>query len=332
MLSHCKLSFILLISLAVSAYAAAAQSDMPDSKDHPKIPRVEGTTIVGYKSSGYDEGVFVTGMENRELQTENGEGKRTRIMYLGEKDLSPLGILRNYQKALEDLGQVNEVFSCKGHACYSNLGEIFIWNKNNRIHTSFDKNDNYYLYFSGSHYREQSYWYGTVQSDDALYHVSVYTAVRDSKDTAREGRPLTHLEVIEIADFKPTLKVVKAEEMSAKITEKGHIALYGIHFDSDSDKLKPDSDTAIQEIAKALNAEPSLKLYVVGHTDNEGTLEHNQDLSKRRATSVVRALMSNHSIATDRLTPVGAGLIAPVANNGTEEGRALNRRVELVKR
>jgi hypothetical protein len=166
MTTHWNLILFILASLTISAYATVAQSDMSGSKDHPKIPRVEGTTIVGYKYSSYDEGDFITGMENRELQTENIEGKRTRVMYLGGKDLSPLGILRNYQKAMENLGQSDVVFSCKGLAFYSNLGENFIWNKNNRIPTSFkNKNDNHYLYFDGRHYREQSYWYGKVQSN-----------------------------------------------------------------------------------------------------------------------------------------------------------------------
>jgi outer membrane protein OmpA-like peptidoglycan-associated protein len=140
------------------------------------------------------------------------------------------------------------------------------------------------------------------------------------------------LEIIEVTDFEPTLEVVKAEEMSAKITEKGHIALYGIYFDTGNDALKPDSDPVLQEIAKTLNTDPGLKLYVVGHTDNEGALEYNQDLSKRRAASVIRALTSKLGVANERLMPIGVGLAAPVSTNDTEEGRALNRRVELVKR
>jgi OOP family OmpA-OmpF porin len=82
------------------------------------------------------------------------------------------------------------------------------------------------------------------------------------------------------------------------------------------------------EIAKLLQEKPELK--IVGHTDNKGTPEYNLDLSSRRAANVVVALTGSYGIAADRLTSEGAGLTQPIASNDTEEGRAKNRRVELV--
>jgi outer membrane protein OmpA-like peptidoglycan-associated protein len=107
--------------------------------------------------------------------------------------------------------------------------------------------------------------------------------------------------------------------------------LYGIQFDFDSDALKPDSAPVLEEIAKAMAETPGLKLYVVGHSDNEGTLQYNQDLSTRRASSVVSELTGHHGIESGRLAALGVGPAAPVASNDSEDGRALNRRVELVK-
>ena len=75
-----------------------------------------------------------------------------------------------------------------------------------------------------------------------------------------------------------------------------------------------------------------MKLWVVGHTDSTGEYEMNMDLSRRRAAAVIAALTGGHGIAADRLQPAGVGPLAPVASNDTEEGRAKNRRVELVKR
>ena len=77
---------------------------------------------------------------------------------------------------------------------------------------------------------------------------------------------------------------------------------------------------------------PSLNVFIVGHTDNTGTFEHNMKLSMDRATSVVNTLVAKHGIAAARLKAVGDGPTAPVASNDSEEGRAKNRRVELVKR
>ena len=331
---------ILLGALAIGALlhfnVAQSDADMPGSHDHAKIPRVADTTIIGFAESNYDEGVFMTGAVGRELVSENVEGKRTRIMYVGPTNLSPLAVLRNYQKASDDLGEVEEVYSCKGNDCFQNLGGAFVWRKANQIPTIFDYSHQMYR---GRHYKDQVYWYGKVASPESLYHVSVYSAISTPPEWINQdwairvrNHPLIHLEVVEVADFKPTLEVVTAEDMTTKISQKGHIALYGIYFDFDSDQLKPESDPTLNEIAKALQAEAALNIYVVGHTDNKGTLEYNEDLSERRAVAVVKALSSKHGIAKDRMVPVGAGLIAPVATNQTEEGRALNRRVELVER
>jgi outer membrane protein OmpA-like peptidoglycan-associated protein len=126
--------------------------------------------------------------------------------------------------------------------------------------------------------------------------------------------------------------VVPAEDMGKGIGTDGHIALYGIYFDYDKADLKPDSKPQLEEIAKMLKADTALNVLVVGHTDNQGELAYNADLSKRRAESVVQALGKEYSIDAKRLTAQGVGMAAPVASNDAEEGRAKNRRVEIVKR
>lgn len=87
----------------------------------------------------------------------------------------------------------------------------------------------------------------------------------------------------------------------------------------------------IGEIAKLLAANPALKLYVVGHTDNQGGVEGNIKLSQDRAEAVLQSLVRDHGVAAGRLRAYGCGLFSPVASNDSEEGRAKNRRVELVK-
>jgi OOP family OmpA-OmpF porin len=114
------------------------------------------------------------------------------------------------------------------------------------------------------------------------------------------------------------------------INTMGHASVYGIHFDTGKSEIKPESAQAIAEIAKLLTNDPGLKLQVVGHTDNVGTREANLKLSLARAQAVVLALTAQHGIAAARLEPYGCGSYAPVASNKTEEGRAKNRRVELV--
>jgi len=125
--------------------------------------------------------------------------------------------------------------------------------------------------------------------------------------------------------------VVNAEVISKDLKSTGHIALYGILFDTNKADIKSESAQAISEIAKLLQADPGLKLYVVGHTDSTGVLDHNVRLSQERAESVLQSLVRTHGIAAARLRSFGAGPFAPLASNDSDDGRTKNRRVELVK-
>jgi outer membrane protein OmpA-like peptidoglycan-associated protein len=121
-----------------------------------------------------------------------------------------------------------------------------------------------------------------------------------------------------------------ASRLAAAINETGKAAVYGIYFDTGKSIVKPESDTAIGEIAKLLKSDAGLKLYVVGHTDNVGAFDYNVKLSQARAASVVSALEKRYGVAGNRLTPFGVGPVSPTASNKNEDGRAKNRRVELV--
>ena len=123
--------------------------------------------------------------------------------------------------------------------------------------------------------------------------------------------------------------VADAKSLAGSISATGKAAVYGIYFDTGKADLKPESDAALAEIVNLLNNDSILKLYVVGHTDNVGQFDSNVKLSQQRAVSVVKTLVAK-GINGARLTPFGNGPTAPVASNSTEEGRAQNRRVELV--
>jgi outer membrane protein OmpA-like peptidoglycan-associated protein len=125
--------------------------------------------------------------------------------------------------------------------------------------------------------------------------------------------------------------VMDAAAMAGRLTDTGSVAVYGIYFDTAKSELKPESDAALGEIAKLLKEHPALKVFIVGHTDMMGDPATNMRLSQARAQSIVNALVARNAVAGSRLTPFGAGSYAPVATNKTEEGRAKNRRVELVE-
>ena len=129
----------------------------------------------------------------------------------------------------------------------------------------------------------------------------------------------------------PVEVVANAAALSSGITGAGHVIVNGILFDTGKADVKPESDAALKEVTKLLKGHPAMKVYVVGHTDNVGGLAANMDLSKRRAASVVQLLTTKYGVSVTQLQSYGDGPYAPVASNDSEDGRSLNRRVELVK-
>jgi OmpA-OmpF porin, OOP family len=142
---------------------------------------------------------------------------------------------------------------------------------------------------------------------------------------------MTYLRVVKGKPIQESMVAVNAAAMARDIAAQGHVAIYGVYFDTDEATLKPGSKPALDEMAKLLANEPNPKVYIVGHTDNVGTLGYNLGLSSRRAEAVTHALETTYHVAPSRLVPRGVGPLAPVASNDTEAGRAKNRRVELVK-
>jgi outer membrane protein OmpA-like peptidoglycan-associated protein len=122
-----------------------------------------------------------------------------------------------------------------------------------------------------------------------------------------------------------------AKKIEDDLQQTGRAEIYGIYFDFDSALIRAESEPVLKEIAEALHSHPDWRLSVQGHTDNIGGEAHNQVLSAQRADAVKSALVERYAIAGDRLTTNGFGAAQPKAPNDTTEGRALNRRVELVK-
>jgi outer membrane protein OmpA-like peptidoglycan-associated protein len=135
-----------------------------------------------------------------------------------------------------------------------------------------------------------------------------------------------------VTETAPTQDVVAtAAELGSGLSGSGHAVINGILFDTGKADVKPESFPALKEVANLLKGNPALKVYVVGHTDNVGSLAANVDLSRRRAAAVMIVLTTQYGIAATRIAAYGDGPYAPVASNHSEDGRALNRRVELVE-
>lgn len=174
---------------------------------------------------------------------------------------------------------------------------------------------------------------GQVLSE-GKYSASMRVVVGDQEvwiEVLPYGKRAYRLDIIEKQAMVQQV-VADADALLADLNRIGHAVLHGILFDTDKAVIKPESGAALAEIATLLKRNPEIEAFVVGHTDMSGSVEHNLDLSSRRAAAVVDALAADPAISADRLTPRGVGPFAPVASNASEEGRTLNRRVELVVR
>jgi OOP family OmpA-OmpF porin len=171
----------------------------------------------------------------------------------------------------------------------------------------------------------------TLLSDGRVYHGKIEknkSVTYISAEAFNEGRDYT-LIIVENKPMEDEV-TIDAAALNQGISETGKIAVYGIYFDSGKSVIKPESKSTMDEIVKMLQQNPKLKIFVVGHTDSDGSVESNMKLSSDRAAAVVKALIEN-GIQSARLKSAGVGPYCPVESNHTEEGKAKNRRVELVE-
>ena len=307
----------------------AQQADSPGSEDHPMVTRYAGAFIDGYEVNDFDEYVLALGPVAIDEQGERVpkeravlEGRITRILYRGPDGRSSLEILRNYQSAFEAAG-FETLFRC-GSDCGHNFPGLLYGPMEMRITNTKTS--------AGAFSIPQDVRYLAAKMVDGnrTVHVSLLVAF-DNGFGALSKRPVTLLEIIEAKAMDTGMVTVDAEAIGKGIDSTGHMAIYGVLFDTGSANIKPESAPVLAEIAKLLEGRPSLNILVVGHTDNQGTHEYNMNLSSQRANSVARYLAAENGVEKSRMSAAGVGFLAPVASNESAAGRAKNRRVELVK-
>ena len=310
------ITFVLLgWGLAVSP--AMAAEDVKDGRDHPLLKRYEGAVIVKYEHKEFDEYTVPLGKadSNHKLtQSVVVEGEVTKLVYSIPNGRSTLEVIRNYEGDLKAAGY--KVLFSGAKEDMGNIAQAAQW-----------QTPTYTIATQRVLTAQLTRPQGTVHV--VLFAMSAHYDESDWKVV--KGQVLLLAHVIVKKSMENKLSKLRAEEMAGAISDAGSVAVYGIYFDTGKDDVKPESDPTLQEMAKLLKTQPSLKLLVVGHTDNAGTFTSNMELSQRRAQAVVNTLVASHAVAKERLTPVGVSFAAPVASNKTEPGRAKNRRVELVE-
>ena len=338
---------LVLIAILPPAPARAQLTDLEEGADHPLISRYEGSIILGYEAREFDEFELPLGPVRR-VDSDRGivvepsssqrlEGRVTRVLYVAPANRSPLEVVRNYEQELRNAG-FEVLYSCTKEECGGDdgwLSEHYLYSDDRQLNDAppgASGVPGQITEYAFNFPRDQRYLAAKLARAEGDVYASVYVAT-ETFDHFEETRDhaLILLDVIETVAMETGKVSVDASAMARDIAATGRVVLYGIHFDTDKADLKPESQPTLQEIAKLLKQDPSLKLHIVGHTDNVGAFDYNVGLSERRAAAVVKELTANHGIAAARMRAAGVGMLAPVAPNDTEQSRAKNRRVELVK-
>lgn len=317
--------FILILMASLFGPGLAHAADIAGSSDYPLIPRYEGSDIVKYEHLEFSDYRLMVeaataygGVENNLDATLPLEGEVTRITYRAPAERSVLEVFRNYEAALKEAG-FEPVYSCEKEACG---GRNF-----NHILAAGD------LYMVlGEMQAEQRYLAAKLSRPEGDVYAAVYVVKNNSGGGPNMGRTMVQLDVVEMEPMEEKMVVLDSGALKSGLATEGRIAVYGILFDFDKAVIRPDSKPQLEEIAAFLKQVSDLEVLIVGHTDSKGALDYNRELSERRAKAVVAALSGTYGIDPGRLTAVGLGMAAPVASNRTEEGRAQNRRVEIVER
>jgi outer membrane protein OmpA-like peptidoglycan-associated protein len=327
--------FALLAALAALANVGSVCAQ--GGADHPLVGRYDGSELVGHTHAGFDEVELIDGAI---VGPTHGVGAPGWMRVEGSADLyyyklpegrSSLEVLRNYEASLKAKG-FSIVFTCatSNGSCYAARAGHTTGTAPYDFANALDASPELPR-LGGDFIRN---YFGTnaryLLAKSAQPEGAVYAGIA----LAEGGHGnYAFVRVVQTRDMEAgKITFVGAEQMRKTIADAGRISLYGIQFDFDKDTIKPDSAPTLDEIARLLKADPSLRLTVVGHTDAKGTPEYNLDLSRRRANAVVAALLQQHDIDATRLAMRGAGASEPLVPNDSEENRARNRRVELIKR
>jgi OmpA-OmpF porin, OOP family len=303
--------------LLAPVLAPALAKDRSGTTDMPVLARYEGSIIVDQGVKAFDRVEFTTGvLPGGGFQSTGLEGRRVWTVLQGPSGRSGLEVFLNYQRAIDAQG-FKTLYTCSRDQCNGRLFYDGMGGTRNEVVSAMGRA-------------------GDGSIDDAHYLVAQRTTIAGT-DTVRLAvrgpkLPVALLDLVESAAMEQRVAILDAGDIARRLANEGKAAFYAIYFDTDSAIIKADSKPQLAELAAFLRSNASIRVYVVGHTDGRGTVEYNNDLSRRRADAASAALAQQYQIARDRTLAFGVGELAPLASNDTEAGRVKNRRVEIVKR
>lgn len=326
--------------MLLAATIPSIADEFEDPGDHPLIPRISGSEMISYQARELAQVTLPLGRHSGSDGFEDSvslEGRHSSYTYiLREPEATTLMVKRAYQQALEDNG-FEILWSGSDR---EELGRRF------RTHDIFDRpRMGRQTRTAGRSDREVRYL--AVNHEDEGVHASLMMYQN------RDFEPVVFLDVMEEHQAELEIELVPAnpeaahdadlrrlaenpeqlstEDMETSLMRDGRVAVRDILFGFDSDDIVSESEAALSTIGSLMEEKSDLKLLVVGHTDSVGDFQYNLQLSMERATAVTEWMQDEYDISASRLQAAGAGMMAPATTNRTDEGRARNRRVELVE-
>jgi outer membrane protein OmpA-like peptidoglycan-associated protein len=321
---------VLLLGGAVTQSMAldVPQTDVPNSKDSPIVSRFAGSTIVAYQEVDYDEVALPMGPRGNSgfAKTLQTKGKVTRIVYASPRAKTPTEVFANFRDSLQRSG-FKLLYSCTtGTSSATACGGFnFSTDYPQPILQHDSAHNNLISELLYSPQDDVRYLLAEFQRDSRRVDVGLMVSKNGDNPVG------VLLQVVESGQMPSGEVTVDSAAIAQGLESEGKFALYGLQFATDNADLRPDSDATLKQMSDVLRQQPDLKVFIVGHTDSSGALEHNLALSERRAQSVVKALTSRFGIAPNRLVAVGMASYSPVASNHSDAGKAKNRRVEMVE-
>jgi outer membrane protein OmpA-like peptidoglycan-associated protein len=268
------------------------------------------------------------------------EGQTTHLVYVMPPERSSLEIVRYFQDGVK-AQQGRTLYECQASDCGVNpTGNSIAGGGQGSLPMYIRNADQigdapYTIAWCAANQRLANLRYFVAEVPSSGAFVSVQTGTLTDAQGGCEALKNRTIAVVDVVVGKAvgaTVAAAPPTSLSASLSSDGKVALYSFEFDTNKSALKPSADATLAQIGQLLTDQPQLKLLVVGHTDNEGGYAANLDLSKQRANAIVSALVKRYKVKAERLTAVGVSSAAPLASNKTPEGRAKNRRVELVEK
>jgi len=299
------LSVLILILTLYSSATTAAEN----LTDHMLLKPYEGSTIRHKNVQKFDEYNAFLGMDQTGEKPIPMElmGKVTKLIYSHPKKRSIFEVFQNYQMALEQ-GGAKIIYQCnqKKYECAKR--------------------------YAGPTFQKLS----DIRSITNLVGRYLVAKIQNNDNTAfiviAVGEQFTDIHIIEITQMDKGMVTLDVNALGSGLDTDGYVVVHGIYFDTNKATVKAKSKPALAQVAKLLTSRPEMNIYIVGHSDMQGIFEHNLELSKTRANSVLEMLETQYGINRSRMDAKGLGPLAPQASNKDETGRRKNRRVVIVIR